>query len=198
MEKAFHARWGDYSQKPMNLNGRVWIGNLMLFGLASVVIVVWIDPVYFRLIEKLPLFWLHFAAIAIVTLLVSDCVVSHVMMDIVRREIDAQEGDSTEEISRRVHELLRDRNLFLRRIHQAYPELQAHPRAMMERLKQARRDFKDAQRRTKELLNEQARRRKNGEAMEELAARLEAASAAMKERRAKLRELERKLRREED
>ena len=36
------------------------------------------------------------------------------------------------------------------------------------------------------------------EAMEELAARLEAASAAMKERRAKLRELERKLRREED
>ena len=139
-----------------------------------------------------------FAAIAIVTLLVSDCVVSHVMMDIVRREIDAQEGDSTEEISRRVHELLRDRNLFLRRIHQAYPELQAHPRAMMERLKQARRDFKDAQRRTKELLNEQARRRKNGEAMEELAARLEAASAAMKERRAKLRELERKLRREDD
>ena len=198
MEKAFHARWWDYSQKPMNLNGRVWIGNLMLFGLASVVIVVWIDPVYFRLIEKLPLFWLHFAAIAIVTLLVSDCVVSHVMMDIVRREIDAQEGDSTEEISRRVHELLRDRNLFLRRIHQAYPELQAHPRAMMERLKQARRDFKDAQRRTKELLNEQARRRKNGEAMEELAARLEAASAAMKERRAKLRELERKLRREDD
>ena len=198
MEKLFHARWWDYSQKPMNLNGRVWIGNLMLFGLASVVIVVWIDPVYFRLIEKLPLFWLHFAAIAIVTLLVSDCVVSHVMMDIVRREIDAQEGDSTEEISRRVHELLRDRNLFLRRIHQAYPELQAHPRAMMERLKQARRDFKDAQRRTKELLNEQARRRKNGEAMEELAARLEAASAAMKERRAKLRELERKLRREED
>ena len=146
MEKAFHARWWDYSQKPMNLNGRVWIGNLMLFGLASVVIVVWIDPVYFRLVEKLPLFWLHFAAIAIVTLLVSDCVVSH----------------------------------------------------MMERLKQARRDFKDAQRRTKELLNEQARRRKNGEAMEELAARLEAASAAMKERRAKLRELERKLRREED
>ena len=96
--------WWDYSQKPMNLNGRVWIGNLMLFGLASVVIVVWIDPVYFRLVEKLPLFWLHFAAIAIVTLLVSDCVVSHVMMDIVRREIDAQEGDSTEEISRRVHE----------------------------------------------------------------------------------------------
>ena len=198
MEKVFHARWWDYSRKPMNLNGRVWIGNLMLFGLASVVIVLWIDPVYFRLIEKLPLFWLHFAAIAIVALLVSDCVVSHVMMDIVRREIDAQDGDSTEEISLRVHELLRDRNLFLRRIHQAYPELQARPRAMMERLKQARKEFKESNLRVKELLDELARRRKNGEALEEITARLETAAAAMKERRAKLRELERKLRRQRD
>lgn len=39
MEKAFHARWWDYSGKPMNLNGRIWIGNLVLFGLASVIIV---------------------------------------------------------------------------------------------------------------------------------------------------------------
>lgn len=170
----------------------------MLFGLASVVIVLWIDPVYFRIIEKLPLFWLHFAAIAIVALLVSDCVISHVLMDIVRKEIDAQEGDSTEEISRRVHELLRDRNLFLRRIHQAYPELQARPRAMVERLKQARQEFKESNLRVKELLDELARRRKNGEALEEITARLEAAAAAMKERRDKLRELEHKFRRKDE
>ena len=35
MEKRFHARWWDYSQKPMNLHGRIWIGNLMLFQGAS-------------------------------------------------------------------------------------------------------------------------------------------------------------------
>ena len=52
MEKLFHARWWDYSRKPMNLNGRVWIGNLILFGIASVAVVRIIDPVYFRLIEK--------------------------------------------------------------------------------------------------------------------------------------------------
>ena len=32
MEKMFHARWWDYSQKPMNLHGRIWMGNLLLFG----------------------------------------------------------------------------------------------------------------------------------------------------------------------
>lgn len=200
MEKVFHARWWDYSRKPMNLNGRVWIGNLMLFGLASMVIVLWIDPLYFRIIARCPPFWLRFAALSIAALLLTDCVVSHLLMDIVRKEIDAQEGDSTEEISRRVHELLRDRNLFLRRIHQAYPELQARPRAVMERLAKARKEVREANGRMKELLGEMARRRKNGEseAMEELTARLETAAAALKERRARLRDLERRFLRKED
>ena len=52
MEKLFHARWWDYSQKPMNLNGRIWIGNLILFGLASVVIVKGIAPRYFAWIAN--------------------------------------------------------------------------------------------------------------------------------------------------
>ena len=69
---------------------------------------------------------------------------------------------------------------------------------MVERLKQARQEFKESNRRVKELLDEMARRRKNGEALEEITARLETAAAAMKERRAKLRELERKLRRQRD
>lgn len=198
MEKAFHARWWDYSRKPMNLNGRIWIGNLILFGLASVVIVLWIDPIYFRIIAKCPPFWLHFAAVAVTVLLATDLVVSHVLMDVVRKEIDAQKGDNTEEISQHVHELLRDRNLFIRRIHQAYPELQARPRAMVERVKAARKELKDANRRMKELLGEMADARKNGHRVEELTARLEAAAATLKERRAKLRELERKLLRKED
>ena len=44
LEKRFHARWWDYSSKPMNLHGRVWIGNLVLFGLGGVVIVDLINP----------------------------------------------------------------------------------------------------------------------------------------------------------
>ena len=32
-------------------------------------------------------------------------------MDIVQKEIEAQKGDNTEEISAHVHELLRDRNM---------------------------------------------------------------------------------------
>ena len=52
-EKRFHARWWDYSQKPMNLHGRVWIGNLILFGLGGVVIVDLINPLLLRLSEHM-------------------------------------------------------------------------------------------------------------------------------------------------
>lgn len=198
MEKAFHARWWDYSQKPMNLNGRVWIGNLMLFGLASVVIVLWLDPLYFRIIEGCPPSVLRFSAAMITALLISDCVVSHVLMASVRREIDAQEGDSTEEISRRVHQLLHRRSRLLRRIHQAYPTLQARPRAVMERLEKARREVSEANRRVKQQVRELADRRRSGLGVEEVAARLETAMAALKERRARLRELERRFLRRDD
>ncbi len=49
LEKQFHARWWDYSQKPMNLHGRVWIGNLILFGLGGILIVELFNPLLFRL-----------------------------------------------------------------------------------------------------------------------------------------------------
>lgn len=198
MEKVFHARWWDYSQKPMNLHGRIWIGNLLLFGLASVAIVLWVDPLYFRLIQRWPVFRLRLAAIAVTVLLVADCVISHVLMDTVRREIDAQKGDSTEEISRRIHQLLHQRGRLLRRIHHAYPGLQARPRAMVERLKKARREFKEAQRRVKKLVGELTRARRTGGRVEEIAARLETAGAVLKERRAHLREQERQLVRKEE
>ena len=49
MEKRYHARWWDYSQKPMNLHGRIWIGNLILFGLGGVLVIHLANPVFLKL-----------------------------------------------------------------------------------------------------------------------------------------------------
>lgn len=159
MEKRFHARWWDYSDKPMNLHGRIWIGNLLLFGAASVLIVCWIDPIFFSLAEKLTPFWLHIIAAAIVLLFFADNIASHILMDIVRREIDAQEGDNTEEISARVHLLLQDRNLLLRRIEQAYPDLRSQPHWLTVQIHQAYREYKDTGRAVAELIHKSKRRK---------------------------------------
>lgn len=200
MEKLFHARWWDYSQKPMNLNGRVWIGNLILFGIASVAVVRLIDPVYFGLIANLSPFWLHLFAICIVVVMLTDFVTSHVLMNIVRREIDAQEGDNTEEISHRVHELLQNRSLLLRRIHEAYPELQARPRAMMERLHAAEKEFKAANHRFKALVREaaQAQKKEVGQKFTDSARPLEEARESLRAAKAKLHTMQQKLRRHDE
>ncbi|MFR3797856.1 MAG: putative ABC transporter permease [Christensenellales bacterium] len=39
MEKLFHARWWDYSQKHFNINGRVCASNLLAFGVMGVFVV---------------------------------------------------------------------------------------------------------------------------------------------------------------
>ena len=199
MEKMFHARWWDYSQKPMNLNGRIWIGNLILFGLASVAIIHWIDPVYFAWADRIAPTVLHCIAIAIVALMIADHALSHALMNIVRKEIDAQDGDNTEEISLRVHELLKNRSLLIRRIHQAYPELQARPRALMQQLHDARKDWKAAVREWKAQLRIADKARKDGRKLEsEAVRRLESARAALQTAKQKFRTVQEKFRRRDE
>lgn len=191
MEKRFHARWWDYSKKPMNLHGRIWVGNLILFGIGSVIIVLWIDPVFFSLVERLSPFWLHFSALAVVIVMLADHTASDILMQIVRKEIDAQEGDNTEEISRQVHLLLRNRNLLFRRIEQAYPDLRSQPHWLTLQVRQARRNYKDASREVAELLRT-SRRQKDLLENKDWHKRLEEALEIEKDTLRKLRELQKK------
>ncbi|MEE3419628.1 MAG: putative ABC transporter permease [Lachnospiraceae bacterium] len=45
LEKRFHARWWDYSEMPLNINGRICLPASLGFGAAGVVIVEWILPI---------------------------------------------------------------------------------------------------------------------------------------------------------
>lgn len=144
MEKMFHARWWDYSNKPMNLHGRIWIGNLILFGLASVIIVKLIDPHYFNFIATIDPLIISVLAWIIIILMVSDYILSHILMNIVKKEIDNSTGDNTEEISRQIHELLRNRSALHRRILRAYPDFKVLPHNFMTKYKQAKKDYQEA------------------------------------------------------
>lgn len=154
MEKMFHARWWDYSTKPMNLNGRIWIGNLILFGIASVVIVRFIAPHYFEFIDRIDPVILSVLAWIILIFMSTDYVLSHILMNIVKKEIDNTAGDNTEEISLRMHELLKNRSLLQRRIYQAYPDFKAIPQDLKERYKQAKKEYKEARKELKSVLTQ--------------------------------------------
>lgn len=83
----------------MNLHGRIWMGNLLLFGAGSVIIVKWVDPIVFGWLDSWSAQALEITAACIILLLIADNIVSHVLMGSVKKTIDGQTGDSTEEIS---------------------------------------------------------------------------------------------------
>lgn len=53
LELIFHARWWDYSTKFLNLHGRIYVEGLLLFGIAGMIAVYFIEP------------WLHSRIICI-------------------------------------------------------------------------------------------------------------------------------------
>ena len=123
MEKRFHARWWDYSRKPMNLNGRIWIGNLMLFGLGGMIVVKYINPLLLPLYAKASLGTREIVAGCLSVLFISDFIVSHFVLKLVKSGVEHSEADNTEEIGREIRKLLSDKNMFARRFAEAYPDV---------------------------------------------------------------------------
>ena len=123
MEKRFHARWWDYSHKPMNLHGRIWIGNLLLFGLGGVAIIYLINPLLYRLFAFVRPAVRQWLAVALLAVFAVDYVVTHFVLKLIKTGVESSQADSTEQISREVRLLLSDRNYFYRRFVDAYPDV---------------------------------------------------------------------------
>ena len=65
-------------------------------------------------------------------------------MNIVKKEIDLTNGDDTEEISLKVHELLKDRSVLIRRIYEAYPDFKVLPAKLKDDYNKAKAEYKAA------------------------------------------------------
>ncbi len=123
LETIFHARWWDYSQKPMNLHGRIWIGNLLLFGVAGIAIIHILNPLLYRVLGLVSLKAQEIAVSVLLLILAADFVISFFVLKLVKVGVDSSEADNTEEISKEVRQLLTNRSYFYKRFSDAYPEV---------------------------------------------------------------------------
>ena len=167
LEKIFHARWWDYSQKPMNLHGRVWIGNLVLFGFAGVAIIHIVNPVLFPALDRIPLNTRKVTAVVLLAIFAADLVISCFVLKLVKVGIDSSEADNTEEISKEVRQLLTNRSYFYSRFADAYPEVVYKTERVQARIAAVKAEA--------ERLQQEAERRLD-ERKGKIAARLEPAS----------------------
>ena len=74
MERIFHARWWDYSDRKCQLNGRVCLAGALVFGILSVVVVKWLHPLILRMTDAIPDKYFNDIVLLLFGLLVADFV----------------------------------------------------------------------------------------------------------------------------
>jgi len=123
MEKIFKARWWDYSHRRLNLEGRVCLGNAVLFGLLAMVFVYFINPFYLNLIEKIPSIILISVSIVLFLIFLIDNIISFMVMTKLKLKISGIKKDSTSEVDKQVKEFLRHYRFFVKRLFRAFPKI---------------------------------------------------------------------------
>ena len=123
LEKRFHARWWDYSTKPMNLHGRIWIGNLILFGIGGTLVIEVINPIMYSLFALIPERSLYLLTCIIILTMSADYLTSHFVMKFVKSSVESSEADNTESISKEIKLLMHNKSILYRRIADAYPDV---------------------------------------------------------------------------
>ena len=127
MEKMFKARWWDYSQRKFNLNGRVCLGTIIPFGILGLMVTYVTNPFLLGKLELIPEMWLNIVSGILFVIYAFDNIVSGVVIKAIKKaDITAsKETDNTEEITKKVREILQSKSALHRRLVDAFPKLQA-------------------------------------------------------------------------
>ena len=124
LEKIFHARWWDYTEKKFNLSGRVCLENSCLFGLGGVFIVSILHPFLDGLVSMIPHNVLIILSIVLCVIFMIDVIITVTTMcqvKIATTKFTAK--DATEEISRKVrNEIIKNKGLMLHMLN-AFPKI---------------------------------------------------------------------------
>lgn len=112
LEKLFHARWWDYTDVPLNLNGRTSVPTSIGFGLAAILVMNYLIPMaedlYFLLPEILVII-LPFILIGIHS---SDLTLTVINLTNFQKELDEIEENFQERMTQRVDNFYKKKKSF--------------------------------------------------------------------------------------
>lgn len=123
MEKLFNARWWDYSKFKFNINGRVCLEMMIPFGMAGIFVMYIVNPFFMGILNIIPNTILTIITIILAVIFIIDIYISINAMVNIRGTIKKVKRDNTEEITKKVKELLLQRGFIKRRIIKAFPKL---------------------------------------------------------------------------
>ncbi len=92
LEKKFHARWWDYSDLPLNINGRTCVITSIGFGIGAIIIMNYLIPLYEQTLVSVPNIIVAVISIILVALHSSDFTLTVSHLTNFQRNIDEIEN----------------------------------------------------------------------------------------------------------
>lgn len=102
LEKLFHARWWDYTDVPLNLNGRTSVPTSIGFGLAAILVMNYLIPMAEDLYFLLPEILLIILPFILVGIHSSDLTLTVINLTNFQKELDEIEENFQERMTQRV------------------------------------------------------------------------------------------------
>lgn len=121
MEKIFKTRWWDYSKNRYNINGRICLETMSLFGIGGCILLYLVNPVIMNFYQMIPNLLMTIICIILLIIFVLDLIVSFNIINGVKNTIINPKRDATEEIGklRRKYK----KSYFRERIIKAFPNI---------------------------------------------------------------------------
>lgn len=123
MEKLFKARWWDYSQLPFNVNGRIWLGSVLLFGFGGLLVVKYISPWLFGLVSLVDPTMVYAVSGILFGVLLADTIISTGIIKNLKLSAEAMQQDYTIEITKKVKRVLSNKSSDFKRLLKAFPNV---------------------------------------------------------------------------
>ena len=121
MEKIFKARWWDYSTKKFNLNGRICAETMIPFGILGTLVICVINPIFEYLLNLFSFQTIKITAIVLFVIYLIDYIISLIIMFGFKGTLKTVEKDGTEEITKKVKDILINKNVLYKRLVEAFP-----------------------------------------------------------------------------
>ncbi len=128
LEKIFKMRWWDYSNKKYNINGRICLETLIPFSIGGVIIIKFLNPIFFNMINNINIIFLRILAFIISCILIIDLTISLNIAFNFKKIAKKIKKDSTEEIKEYIQKYVINKSLYKRLIN-AFPSLKRSKRS---------------------------------------------------------------------
>lgn len=139
MEKIFKTRWWDYSQKKYNINGRVCLETLLLFGIGGLAIMYVVNPIIMSAINMIPKMVLIILTTVFTTTFIIDYIVSFAIIYNFKTTAKNIKKDSTEEVTKMVRKALEQKGYFQNRLVKAFPGFESKLKVNKEKIRKFKR-----------------------------------------------------------